>query len=359
MASQRQPIFDVLKGIAIFMVVMGHVLAICVRGIDRATLFKLLGEGHMPLFFFISGYFCFKRLPDGAVAVPDYGKRVLQLIVPMVVVSTAWIYYFPVSGLESPFISDWGGLWGDASKNGYWFTPVLFVLMLIYCLSIPVLHRVRGAAWQALFVLAVWAAMLVGYEFVSAQVSSALSLIFIVRFFPVFMFGAIARDHKEAFARFYHSSWAMTIGLPLGVLILSYVGWFWRYPFMPSWSLEPCRSLLHLCIVAVGFSAVRGWAPEGAATRLWSYLGRKSLAIYLLHYFLLFPMGFCRGWLESMDLANLPLAVFSAAVAACVIAGVLVICALIDRSPLLSLLLTGTLINTNKTPEAPATGLSR
>lgn len=31
---------DLLKGIAIFMVVMGHVLTMCIRDIDAATLFK-------------------------------------------------------------------------------------------------------------------------------------------------------------------------------------------------------------------------------------------------------------------------------------------------------------------------------
>ena len=41
---------DLLKGIAIFMVVMGHVLTMCIRGIDSAALFKIIGEVHMPLF---------------------------------------------------------------------------------------------------------------------------------------------------------------------------------------------------------------------------------------------------------------------------------------------------------------------
>ena len=47
----RQPLPDLLKGIAIFMVVMGHVLTMCIRGIDSAALFKIIGEVHMPLFF--------------------------------------------------------------------------------------------------------------------------------------------------------------------------------------------------------------------------------------------------------------------------------------------------------------------
>lgn len=55
--SSQLTYFDVLKGIAIFLVVMGHVIVFCVRGIDATPHFKFIGSIHMPLFFFISGYF--------------------------------------------------------------------------------------------------------------------------------------------------------------------------------------------------------------------------------------------------------------------------------------------------------------
>ena len=51
----RMHYMDLLKGIAIFMVVMGHVLTVCIRGIDAATSFSIIGEVHVPIFFFISG----------------------------------------------------------------------------------------------------------------------------------------------------------------------------------------------------------------------------------------------------------------------------------------------------------------
>ena len=113
------------------MVVMGHVLTMCIRGIDSAALFKIIGEVHMPLFFFISGYLGFRRLPAGTVSRPPLGRRALRLLLPMLAVSTLWIYYFPVSGIESPLPQGWGGLWGDMWKNGYWFTLVLLSLIHI------------------------------------------------------------------------------------------------------------------------------------------------------------------------------------------------------------------------------------
>ena len=70
-------------------------------------------------------------------------------------------------------------------------------------------------------------------------------------------------------------------------------------------------------------------------------LGRKSLAIYLLHYFFLFPLGCMRPVLEAMSLSFVPLLAVSASVAAMVIAVVLAADYLISFSAPLSALLTG------------------
>ena len=146
MAKENKPrmhYMDLLKGIAIFMVVMGHVLTICIRDIDAATIFKIIGEVHMPIFFFISGWFTYKATADGRIRRPDLRRRAMQLIVPMVIVSTLWVLQFPYSGLRSPMAPGFEGLWTSEYKNGYWFTPVLFVIMALYALLAPVILRRR------------------------------------------------------------------------------------------------------------------------------------------------------------------------------------------------------------------------
>ena len=74
-ANQRIEYFDLLKGIAIFLVVMGHVLTMCIRKIDAAFLFKLIAETHMPIFFFISGYLTYKCTAGSSFAAPKLKKR--------------------------------------------------------------------------------------------------------------------------------------------------------------------------------------------------------------------------------------------------------------------------------------------
>lgn len=120
MAKENKPrmhYMDLLKGIAIFMVVMGHVLTICIRDIDAATIFKIIGEVHMPIFFFISGWFTYKATADGRIRRPDLRRRAMQLIVPMVIVSTLWVLQFPYSGLRSPMAPGFEGLWTSEYKT--------------------------------------------------------------------------------------------------------------------------------------------------------------------------------------------------------------------------------------------------
>lgn len=340
--TNRLALFDVVKGIAIFMVVMGHVLTMCIRQIDSAAAFKLIGEVHMPLFFFVSGFFTGRRAPDGSLRLPPYAKRALQLLIPMIAVSTIWVFWFPVSGLESPLNSTFEGLWTDEWKNGYWFTPVLFVIMVLYGAVAPLMGRARSAAVQVTVVLGASALFFVGASFVPAFYKGVFSTGLIARFFPVFAIGAIAGLHKEAFMMLARRPWVLAVTIVGSGLLLSYVCWYWRYPFMPMWALEPMRSLMHICLAIAAIGVLAPWcAAGGKAVEMWSYVGRKSLPIYLLHYFFLFPLGAIRPALEALDLAFLPLVATAAFVAVFVVAITLGTTYIINSSRPLAFLLLG------------------
>lgn len=357
--TQRLHYFDILKGIAIFLVVMGHVLTMCVRDIDRAAIFKFIGEIHMPLFFFISGWFTFRLTANGHVRVPALGRRALQLLVPMAVVSSLWIWYFPHSGLQSPLTSTFAGLWSDQWKNGYWFTLVLFQIVLLYSACCPVLSRLRSAASAIAFTASLWILLMTLSISLSNQILGWSSFGLTAQFFPVFMAGAIASRYRDAFSRVCQSGSGVTVAILAGAFLLYFICWPWEFPSLYNGlagriAVPGARTLFHICLSIVAIAVVKPWSERiyaadsscAAGHRwadLWQLLGRKSLAIYLLHYFLLFPLGVCREALISLNLGFTPLLVFSAAVAGCIVAVTLGINEIISRSPLLALLLTGTL----------------
>ncbi|MDE5632314.1 MAG: acyltransferase family protein, partial [Muribaculaceae bacterium] len=155
----RLKYFDMMKGLAIFLVVMGNVLTMCVREIDRAPVFKFIGQIHMPLFFFISGWFAVKIGSDGLLKTPGLLSRAKRLLLPMLGASTLFIYYYPHSGLQSPFDSTWSGLWLNVWKNGYWFTFVLFEIFAVYAALTFVLRRMASFWLELLAVAVAWAVL--------------------------------------------------------------------------------------------------------------------------------------------------------------------------------------------------------
>ncbi len=344
--------FDLLKGIAIFLVVMGHVLTMCVRGIDSAFIFKLIGQVHMPLFFFISGYFTYKA----GFARPALGKRAMQLLVPLAVVTPLWVTYFPHSGLQSPLSDNLAGLWHSYWKDGYWFTLCLMQLVLVYAALGPALRRL-AKTWQHIAVLlAAYGALVALAALHSNESANAdwLGLGLLARFFPIFMMGAMAHKLQAAWQRAVHSQLWLTAALVAAGPLLYATVYPWDMPWsgspeLTAWLGIAIVPLLQLCIVVLAIAMVEPWsqsmaesgAKPGPVARATLLLGNESLGIYLLHYFFLFPLTGLQEPLRAMGLQLVPLAALSAAVAACVIACVLLAIALVKRSHIAALLLIG------------------
>ncbi len=333
--------FDMLKGVAIFLVVMGHVLAFCVREIDRAAIFKFIEQIHMPLFFFVSGWFCVK---------PKLKQRALRLLVPMVAVSSLWVLYFPHSGLGTPLNSTFAGLWTDVWKNGYWFTLVLFEIILIYAAVKPLLDKCSSFISVAAFTALVSIAMIVLSFIFPQQLIGIASFNLVATFFPIFMIGVLARRNSDGFMKLVHSSGWQTLMIVVFAVTLYVCSWRWEFNIDENMVVFP-KIFLHLSAAFISVALFESWANKAFApgaslltsrvASCWEYLGTQSLAIYLLHYFFLFPMGGFRPMLESMNLAFVPLALFAAFWAVIIIAAVLLIVRLISPSRILTLLLTG------------------
>lgn len=255
--KKRVAAFDVLKGIAIYLVVMGHVLTMCIRDIDSAVLFKLVGEIHMPIFFFISGYFTYKLTGNGDFAMPNLRKRFRQLIIPFLAVSALWMWYFPHSRLQSPLSQSWPQLLTTYWKDGYWFTLTLFEVVLVYA-GISRLMAAARHLWM--------------------QVATA---------------AAVA-----AFGTWYYSVYT------------------WEFPALPAWCQFVAQPVLHASLMTVVFGMVyRSDVETFASTRAgrWlTLLGNESLGIYLLHYFFLFPLTPLQEPMRMLGLTFMPSVMVSA-----------------------------------------------
>lgn len=359
--NKRLHYYDMLKGIAILLVVMWHVIALGIREIDSAFLFKVIGCVHMPLFFFVSGWFsCRINHDNGVLRAPSLYKRFLQLIVPLVVVSSLWVWYFPHSGLECPFGSTFADLWHDETKNGYWFTLCLFEISLVFAAVLPLFRKSRSLIADIVIAIVIWV-VLQGVSIVMNAyplVRQTLELDLISRYWVPFIIGFLASRHREVFNKLICSPAMLTVAMLLLVPTLYYECYYWEFEWLVSkcpWVPYLNKNVMYICLAIVAVALVKPWGERAYSSEaslltrriadFWCLLGRKSLAIYLLHYFFLFPMGSVRPALEALNLAFVPAGVFAFVVAICIIGAVLIVEAIIEKSPLLSLLLTGNIPN--------------
>lgn len=351
--SQRLYHFDVLKGIAILLVVVGHVVSMCIRGIDRAFLLKFVGETHMPIFFFISGWLGMKYLngAGGKWRTPALTPRFKRLLIPMVAVSALWALYIPHTTIQSPFEPSLSALWCDQWKYGYWFTFVLLQHFIILALVVPVFNRMVTALPKILTAFAVWALLIWGGWALPENIVSIMSLQLTATYFPVFMAGVFAKAWQETFGRRCLGNAGVSIALVLAVPLFYYISWPWEFGpegMTQTLLVVASKGLFHILVATVAIAALQPWCQKqwangspGPAARMWSTLGRESLGIYLLHYFFLFNMAPARQWLEGFDLAFVPTLAVALAVAAIIVAAVMALIFILKPSRWLSFVLTG------------------
>ena len=73
--STRLHHFDIIKGIAILLVVMGHVILFGMDNMDKCLPFCIIASIHMPLSFFTSGWFSAKIDDRGKCVCPNILQR--------------------------------------------------------------------------------------------------------------------------------------------------------------------------------------------------------------------------------------------------------------------------------------------
>lgn len=144
--KKRLQQFDILKGIGILLVIIGHT--------KLPDLGKDIIYGcHMPLFFFCSGVF-YKDKPIKAVFVRNFN----QLIVPYFFFCLLWNFSNMVLFLHGADFSSYLALLRQNadpfSENGFWyktiwFLPCLFIVRMLYavmykCIKGNIKHIVIG-----------------------------------------------------------------------------------------------------------------------------------------------------------------------------------------------------------------------
>ena len=261
--KQRNPYFDNLKGILIVLVCMGH----CVNLFRDSNpycnyLFHLIYTFHMPLFFFISGYF--SKNTDKT------SRRAFEaLIIPTLPFELAYYILHILTGADNtePFLTP---------VFAYWFCFVLFFCRVM----LPYLIKIR-------YIVPVTFALALAAGF-NPNINEQMSLSRFLCMLPFFMLGYFATRENIDQIREINSILAIVLGVMAAVVIfamLQFIGTDLGFTLRsPYGSNEGILLRGAQFALAVPLSVVVMKITPQKKTYL-SIIGKRTLQIYFLHFY--------------------------------------------------------------------------
>ena len=113
-----------MKGFAIFLVVMGHVLGFSFRQPDDVA-GRWISSFHMPLFMFLSGLVASSGIVAPYWSFGKLAKKLRGLLLPLFVFGLCYTFTF-----SKDILSGMVGFAKSPAKNGYWYLMTLAMFYL-------------------------------------------------------------------------------------------------------------------------------------------------------------------------------------------------------------------------------------
>ena len=137
--EKRNQFVDIMRGIAMLLVVLGHTMTGCTVDSQKSFLFNIIWSLQMPLFILISGFVTKYSRPisDGKGLWKYVKRRTVAYMLPWVVWS------FLVRGIifgEDGFLNVKHLLWN--MDSGYWFLATIWTISMIFGIASFIAERV-------------------------------------------------------------------------------------------------------------------------------------------------------------------------------------------------------------------------
>lgn len=291
MKKQRIAYIDAMRGFTMILVVYSHICGMCLgdRWMGWNDIFFLF---RLPCFFFISGWLFEKpeRLWDGITIRSVVKKKFMVQIVPTVI-------FLLLLAPPPLFFSRLG-----ATKGGYWFTFALFIYFLLNIFS-SWLVRKRTAKQQdwLLFAFALIVSILAfcydvyynRYFSHLGWLTKGLGFLSLMtwRYYLFFYIGTFVKRHFEAFIRWTDKP--IVIGLVvIGFIAVSQIPQTDCIPLV--YLVFAIGGILGLTMIFTLFRHIGSYISTRPTSHFslfifhtLTFIGTRTLDIYLLHYFFL------------------------------------------------------------------------
>ncbi len=286
MEKKRIEYIDAMRGFTMILVVLNHVAGFCMDIDGETPSFNTyFYEFRMPLFFFVSGFVLYKNNIRWNLS---FVSSFLKKKFPIQIISTSIFFIvFTYINREDILVN----LMSD-SKNGYWFTVVLFVFFVMYSFIryIAFLFRFEGWIKDVLILSFGGIFFILTIPSVTVKMPIDKYLLDVLCFkhwcyFVFFTIGTIVKKHFDAFRYMLDGQ-----SLILCCLILFFgLNIFKDIAVTIHYYLFRFLTALSGIFIVLSFFKSRSvmFSNQTIIGKWLCYIGRRTLDIYFLHYFLL------------------------------------------------------------------------
>lgn len=334
-STKRIEYIDALRGFTMFLVIMSHVAG---WGLNCDGYSSIFSAFRMPLFFFVSGFVFYKvdTLWNWEQTAMFLKKKFpVQIISPFLFL-VAYVAIKNMNLLDSLLME---------SKAGYWFTFVLFEFFVIYIIlqQIFKLLHIRGVGKDIAYVVIGLAMYILMHHKVIGHSAVVTTLSCVNwRYFIFFILGTVVKKYFQKFEQLLDYT-PLVLGCIIIFVVLSI------FPVLDYISVYITRLTLAVSGIVVVFAGFRHYqdvfSQEHAIGRIMQFVGRRTLDIYLLHYFFVYE-GIAAVF-AKVPFSEAPFMGFvcSLVISCCVIATCLFVSQILRLSPWLSHFLFGQKLN--------------
>lgn len=279
---------DALRGMAMILVVYFHIAAYGF-GSYEIGYNDIIERFRMPTFFFISGWLFYKagRIWDRQTITGMIRKKFMVQIIPTVVFMLLYLMMFNLLDVGS-FGSD---------KKGYWFTVVLFEYFVIYILAEALLNRKDSPQGEMCVMVVILILSITAFYYAKYYTRYATELgiwkdilgffSFVkIRHIIFFWFGTFVRKHFDQFIYLTNNRYVTAVMI---VLFTAIIVW----PVLLS-----TQGIEYIAYLVAGISGTvicftffrihnQQFSQETWYGKGLQLIGRRTLDIYLIHYFVL------------------------------------------------------------------------
>lgn len=297
--SERNVLLDVLKGFAIFLVVMGHAIQYNQVDFDTNPVFRFIYSFHMPLFMFVSGFVSYKSF-DGSKT--KLLKRFKALIIPF------WIWFFisylfyslykftgnsfEIYNFDNGLLSGIIEALKSPDNKSLWFLWVLFLNYLVLFVSMKFSKRFEEVFMIVCLIVLYFINYIIGFKY--------LGIGLLCWYLPFYLMGYICNKYIEKIHKpLYFIGYISLILFPVLAFYWSRVG------ITPLAGLAPAlQGLISFChrfvtgITGILASYVLfGWLVSHFPKRMIALdrLGGITLEVYCMHYYFLYLIVLLSG----------------------------------------------------------------